>query len=64
MDDLISRKHLAEPVRHGRWMVQNDFWRKCSECGGTWHEQWVMSKVLNYCPECGAKMDLEAPHET
>ncbi len=48
------------PVRHGRWLAQNDFWRKCSECEGTWHEQWIKGKALNYCPNCGAKMDLKA----
>lgn len=49
----------VEPVRHGRWVAHDDFWRKCSECGKTWHEQWVISKALNYCPNCGAKMDEE-----
>ena len=47
----------AEPVKHGRWVRYLDFWRKCSLCGSSWHEQWVMGKTLNYCPNCGAKMD-------
>ena len=41
----------------GRWEEYCNFWRKCSICGCTWHEQWVMSKQLNYCPNCGAKME-------
>ena len=54
----------AEPVRHGRWetkeyTIESDGWiteyreEVCSECG---EEQIGIS---NYCPDCGAKMDLE-----
>ena len=50
----------AEPVRHGRWMwVDQPDGRTsvltCSACGGT---EWA-SETSNYCPNCGAKMDLE-----
>ena len=41
----------------GRWEQYLDFWRKCSLCGENWHEQWVMAKHLNFCPNCGAKME-------
>ena len=48
-----------EPVRHGRWRVVNvpKKWGgatlRCSECNtGT-------GKTWNYCPDCGAKMDLK-----
>ena len=51
----------AEPVKHGRWMDNMDengmlcnAWRKCSFCGGL-----NFSKRPPYCPNCGAKMDLE-----
>ena len=54
----------AEPVRHGQWetkvyTIESDGWiteyreEVCSECG---EEQIGIS---NYCPDCGAKMDLE-----
>ena len=47
----------AEPVRHGRWSepYQNDIWDcyECSCCGAKYDRKW------KYCPECGAKMDLE-----
>lgn len=51
------------PVRHGRWInaypdIEPNpmfMYGICSECG---FEQGI-SKYLNYCPNCGAKMDLE-----
>lgn len=47
----------AEPVRHGRWTepYRNDIWDcyECSCCGEKYDRTW------NYCPRCGAKMDLE-----
>lgn len=50
-------------VRHGRWIdaypdIEPNpmfMYGICSECG---FEQGI-SKYLNYCPNCGAKMDLE-----
>lgn len=51
----------AVPVVHGRWIDNVDekgmlrnAWRSCSACGGL---NW--SKKPNYCPQCGAKMDLQ-----
>ena len=51
------------PVRHGRWIdVYPDIepnpmfmYGICSECG---FEQGI-SKYLNYCPNCGTKMESE-----
>ena len=47
------------PVRHGRWIWNEEgeidweqFYR-CSNCGDK--EYWES----NFCPNCGAKMDLE-----
>lgn len=52
-------------VKHGRW-VQKEFWPnggtwKCSECGYQvmFIEDTPYAKAMNYCPNCGAKMDLE-----
>ena len=61
----------AEPVRRGRWEIHEDAswagggFTKCSACGYgySWGgffavEEWP------FCPNCGAKMDLEGePHE-
>lgn len=50
----------AEPVRHGKWIdgrpYVNSRWRVCSECHKSAHHP---SGGDNYCPNCGAKMDLE-----
>ena len=51
------------PVRHGRWIdaypdIEPNpmfMYGICSACG---FEQGI-SKYLKYCPDCGAKMDLE-----
>lgn len=53
----------VEPVKHGRWIdAYTDIepnpmfmYGICSECG---FEQGI-SKYLNYCPNCGAKMESE-----
>ena len=53
----VSSADVA-PVRHGRWYWAKDGHCKCSVC-----EQYATVKRLvvktNYCPNCGAKMDLE-----
>lgn len=52
-----------EPVRHGKWIKADSqqYFRKhypcftCSECGYRKDSQ----KKWNYCPNCGARMDVE-----
>ena len=49
----------AEPVRHGRW-VRKGQEIYCSECGEESGYTWAgASRYSDYCPNCGAKMDLE-----
>lgn len=47
----------AVPVVHARWIKaecsEKDGNARCSKCG-----QWEWDNC-NYCPNCGAKMDLE-----
>lgn len=64
--DLIAQAPTidAEPVRHGRWKrfaeISGNIGLSCSVCGwkdynhGKFRKNW-----FNYCPNCGAKMDLE-----
>ncbi len=50
----------AEPVRHGRWIERKSFHAdggvsaKCSVCK---NDVQYLGNPLNYCPNCGAKMD-------
>lgn len=53
------------PVRHGKWESEENIFDDntwiCSVC----HEPWVLidgtpkDNYMHYCPNCGAKMDLE-----
>ena len=49
-------------VRHGRWVsVQHKLARVCSVCNRDEPYKFadVDADVYNYCPNCGAKMDLQ-----
>ena len=53
----------AEPVRHGKWKRCFEDWRhqiegdECSACGFQHYGSAI--DHYHYCPNCGAKMDLE-----
>ena len=53
------------PVRHGRWVKSNYHGILCcSECKDVYIDKtWLGGGKWNYCPNCGAKMDLEGPNE-
>lgn len=42
------------PVKHGKWIF-DDFGFHCSECWTRYPSE--ITDELNYCPNCGAKMD-------
>ena len=50
------------PVRHGRWVNANSrpktYERRCTACGGRAYFCGIGCSY-KYCPNCGAKMDLE-----
>jgi len=46
----------AEPVRHGRWLV-DDGCSYCSVCRNNFKK--AIMNHAKYCPMCGAKMDEE-----
>lgn len=55
----------VEPVRHGHWTIvyddsDNEMMR-CSECEEEYYdgENDTVDTLFNYCPNCGARMDLE-----
>ena len=60
---LIQAIAEAEPIKHGRWLYREEHFAfekepritaGCSECG---HSMFTKHDTLNYCPNCGAKMD-------
>lgn len=46
----------AEPIRHGHWNKMDNVW-ECSECGETISLRRYEENRMNYCPNCGTKMD-------
>ena len=59
---MVSKAPAADvaPVRHGWWVHEHISegyaWVMCSECEEVIHKI-LINKRLNYCPNCGAKMD-------
>lgn len=57
----------VEPVRHGAWYPCFEDWRqqqegnKCSVCGFEYYGTGI--RAFHYCPNCGAKMDLEVEND-
>lgn len=53
--ELVNSIPAADvaPIRHGRW-ISHGWSTVCSECG----EDYAFAK-RNYCPNCGALMDME-----
>lgn len=69
-DDVIERLDVqptvdAAPVKHGRWIENEGFdgdcYYTCSVCKCDWTtiDGTPTENNMRYCPECGAKMDLE-----
>ncbi len=54
----------VEPVRHGRWIWhENDECYICSNCRNSALNNFrMLSTDSPFCPNCGAKMDLEVSH--
>jgi rubrerythrin len=49
----IESLDVAEVV-HGRWIVENEESIRCSECC---FNRATIKMPMDYCPNCGAKMD-------
>ena len=61
-----ARNVDAVQVRHGKW---TDAWirgiehYRCTECGEYIEGVRLSNFYYNYCPNCGAKMDLEVTND-
>lgn len=53
----------VEPVRHGRWGNKKGGFFEFAACSFCGEEAPTAGITPNYCPNCGAKMDLEDNHE-
>lgn len=51
----------AVPVVHGRWVPSKyKGFCECSECHDVFvYTEWLTGGKWSFCPNCGAKMDLE-----
>ena len=55
----------ADPVKHGHWVEQeHEDWKwskeyRCSECGKYRLVTTPVGREWNYCPNCGAHMEVE-----
>ena len=52
------------PVKHGclEWRKEKTIWQTgyyCSECQAFFGKDYDMVKYFNYCPNCGAKLEVE-----
>ena len=61
IDAAANRILEIEPVRRGRWVIDDEF-IDCSSCR---KEKWSrvpyenLVKRFRYCPNCGAKMEVD-----
>lgn len=57
--EAIFDMPTIDPVKHGRWIGIDDYpyetW-ECDQCGCIYEE--MPSWTPNYCPNCGARMDV------
>ena len=54
-DSFVKAADVVEVV-HGRWVVENEESIRCSECC---FNRASIKIPLDYCPNCGARMDGE-----
>ena len=67
VDAIMENAPTIDHVKTGEWLYNgsdgyNIFgeefrWKKCSLCGYSYSTE--LSKSLNYCPNCGARMENE-----
>lgn len=58
LNNLKARLNNTVEVVHGRWIEPYRQWVECSNCGKGYVKYEYIARA-NYCPNCGAKMDLK-----
>lgn len=62
-ENAINSAPTIDTVKHGKWQATDDGWDGiyyvCSECGCPWTliDGTPYDNGMNYCPNCGKKMD-------
>ena len=61
MEAAIKKRILNAPVVHGRWRQDDEDAWTCTACGNVWTflDGGPNENNANYCPMCGAKMNVE-----
>lgn len=58
--DQIQEQPTVDPVKHGKWEpVARGLRVKCSVCESGMESHPIAFSSYDFCPHCGAKMDLE-----
>lgn len=69
---LVHSEFKTDSLKHGHWIINGE-WCTCSECRHSLHYERskgkpnlinALSMAVNFCPNCGAKMDEKAIRET
>lgn len=59
VEGIKAKPFTVDPVKHGHWIVYPTLvsFLRCSQCrnGVGWDDD----KKPNYCPHCGARMDVQ-----
>ena len=50
-------KTVHSKCKTGHWIILDDIWTKCSECGLMFRDVYDLDNYDNYCRHCGAKME-------
>lgn len=71
-ENVLKETQTIDPVKHGKWIKNEDrYGWHCSVCvtDDVYAFEWNSDKGENelqdrYCPNCGAKMEMEGKDET
>ena len=62
IEDIMAAP-TVDPVRHGHWIEDGDSdGCGCSICGHEYCYLLPDKDILKFCPNCGAKMDIEVEY--
>lgn len=56
---VLEELPTIDPVKHGKWCIEPDGTvMHCNCCGWAYEYYAGLEEESNYCPNCGARMDL------